>query len=228
MGEVGRHVSLRFDLGLLRCSNILHLSKLLRMLPIVGNILSDAHNSYDIVLGISAGGSIDKKVSNLLRLGLELELVVRSFIAVKGLVENLLHRIPKRRYNKRRHQRLVKCFLLTKPSDLGGLVIPLIDITIHVDAKNRSIGRINQLPKFIGHCRNSSIMLSSFRHILRYANHANDVILCISTSGSIHKQVPDLIGLCPEFELVVRGAPTLQSIVKNLLDRLTKRWHNEC
>ena len=123
--------------------------------------------SYDIVLCISTGGGVDQKVSNLFRLGLKFELVVRRLVSVKSLVENFLDRITKRGHNESRYQGLVEGLLLTKSSDLGGLVVPLIDISIYVDTEDRGVCRVDQLSELVGHSRHSSIMLSSFRHILK-------------------------------------------------------------
>ena len=96
--------------------------------------------SYNIVLCISTGGGVDQKISNLFRLGLKFELVVRRLVSVKSLVENFLDRITKRGHNECRYQRLVEGFLLTKPSDLGGLVVPLIDISIYLGTSIPKIG----------------------------------------------------------------------------------------
>ena len=113
------------------------------------------------------GCGVDQKVSNLFRLGLKFELVVRRLVSVKSLVENFLDRITKRGHNESRYQGLVGGLLLTKSSDLGGLVVPLIDISIYVDTEDRGVCRVDQLSELVGHSRHSSIMLSSFRHILK-------------------------------------------------------------
>ena len=53
---------------------------------------------------------------------------------------------------------------------------------------------------------------------LSNTDYSNDVVLGISTGGGIHKQVPNLVGLGPEFELIIRSFDSFQGIVKNFLD----------
>ena len=53
---------------------------------------------------------------------------------------------------------------------------------------------------------------------LCYTDDPNDVILGISTGCGVNEQVPNLVGLGPELELIIRSFDSFQGIVKNFLD----------
>ena len=103
------------------------------------NILSYTDHTNDVAIGVSASGSIDKKVPSFVTLGAELELVVRRLVSMQSVVENSLNRFLKLRLNESRYHGSIKRLFLGEAGDLGGLVVPLIDIAVHVDAKNGSI-----------------------------------------------------------------------------------------
>ena len=180
--------------------------------------LRNSYDSNDVVVLITSSGGIDKKVPSLIRLGSEFQLIVGCLPSLKRILHNLLDGLPQFRHNERRYKRLVERFFLGEASDLSSLVIPLVYHTIDIDTENRGVGCIDQLPKFSSHGRHSPIMLRCFRHILGHAYDSNDIIVSITAGGGIHKQVPGLIGLGAEFQLVVGRFSALESIIQDLLD----------
>ena len=91
-------------------------------------VLSYAYDTNDVILRISAGGSIDEQIADLFRLCPEFELVVRRLDSLQCIVEDLLNRLTERWHNESFNQRLIESLFLGKTSDLGGLEVPLIDV----------------------------------------------------------------------------------------------------
>ena len=92
--------------------------------------LCNSYDSNDVIVRISPCRGIDEKVANLVGLGPELELVVRGFSALKSIVEDFLNGLTKRGDDECGNKRLIPGFLFGIACNLGGLIVPLIDISL--------------------------------------------------------------------------------------------------
>ena len=92
--------------------------------------LCHTDNSNDVAFGISTGRGVNEQVPNLVGLGPELELVVRGFSALESIVEDFLNGLTKRGDDECGNKRLIPGFLFGIACNLGGLIVPLIDISL--------------------------------------------------------------------------------------------------
>ena len=98
-----------------------------------------------------------------------------------------MHALAKLGYNESFNKRLVECFLSREARDLCSLIVPFVYIAVHVYAKDRGIRRIDQLTQLASHGCNCTIVLRRLRNILSDTDHANNIILGISTGGGVDK-----------------------------------------
>jgi hypothetical protein len=92
--------------------------------------LCNSNHTDDVVVRISPCCRIHEKVTNLIGLGPEFELVVRGFPAFEGIVQDLLNGLAKRGDDECRNKRLVPRLLFGIPCNLSSFVVPLIDISL--------------------------------------------------------------------------------------------------
>ena len=95
-------------------------------------------------LSLSRSLFMSSHLKRLLVLGHERELIVVPWLALKRVVQHRLHTGLRLGLDEPVYERLAHGFLTGKPGQCHGLLVPLVDAILGVDANNGSIGGVEE------------------------------------------------------------------------------------
>mmetsp|Transcript_95828 Transcript_95828/g.165158 ORF Transcript_95828/g.165158 Transcript_95828/m.165158 type:complete len:251 (+) Transcript_95828:246-998(+) len=113
-------------------------------------------------------------------------------------------------------------FISPEPSDCRCFLVPFIDLSIDVNAKDGGIGRVDQLLQVLRHCFQLFLCHFAFRDILPHSDNPHNVPTGITTCGRIQKDVDAVTGLGVQRELEITCFPSSKSIFKHHLNGILK------
>ena len=117
------------------------------------NVLADTHHTNDRALRPATCRRVEEDIDRLAVLGVQRELEVGRLLTAQRILQHLLHRALELGRDEVLDERAADDLLLGVAGDLGGLLVPLVDEAVGVDAKDGRVRRVDQDSELAGHSR---------------------------------------------------------------------------
>mmetsp|Transcript_41044 Transcript_41044/g.95208 ORF Transcript_41044/g.95208 Transcript_41044/m.95208 type:complete len:251 (-) Transcript_41044:654-1406(-) len=195
--------------------------------PLLCNILPHPNHTHDRARYIPPRGGVEEHLHPPVVLCVEWELEVCGSFALQRVLKHLPDGHPKVGRDIDLHQVLPKHLLPAEPSDLGGLVVPLVDQPARVDAEDGGVGRVDEVGKLLVHARPLNLRPLVVCDVLPDCDNTYRVTRYVSacTESNEHNHNSVVLGL--DRTLEVRRQYPAQPLVADGPDGLAGGLSNE-
>mmetsp|Transcript_7287 Transcript_7287/g.17792 ORF Transcript_7287/g.17792 Transcript_7287/m.17792 type:complete len:227 (-) Transcript_7287:36-716(-) len=169
--------------------------------PLLCNILPHPNHTHDRARYIPPRGGVEEHLHPPVVLCVEWELEVCGSFALQRVLKHLPDGHPKVGRDIDLHQVLPKHLLPAEPSDLGGLVVPLVDQPARVDAEDGGVGRVDEGTKLLSNPHLLLLNLLPLGDVLPHAEHPHGLAGDVAPGRCVEKHINPIAVFCEEGEL---------------------------
>eukprot|EP00959_Pyramimonas_sp_CCMP1952_P428678 8978542-Pyramimonas_sp.AAC.2 len=99
------------------------------------------------------------------------------------------------------------------------LEVPLVDVAILVNAKDRRIGRVDENPQILRNPLQLPLRAFSLGDVLSDTHHSHDAAASVAAGGAVQEDVDTLLVFGEQWKLEVGALHAQQAVVENCSHR---------